>query len=90
MGLRLKECRLNKNLTQQEVGKKINKSHAMICYLERGRRGARPDIVVFLKLAEIYDEEIDYLLTGKRSKLSTNSVGNSVNKANTVDRVRFS
>lgn len=57
---RIKELRENLNLTQTELGKKLNLSQITISGYERGYRD--PDLETLLKLAKFFNVSIDYLL----------------------------
>ncbi|WP_432403861.1 helix-turn-helix domain-containing protein [Wukongibacter sp. M2B1] len=59
-GDRLKIERLNKGLTQEELGKLINKTKNGISQYETGKR--EPDLHTLDRFAEIFDCTIDYLL----------------------------
>jgi len=57
---RLKLVRNLKNLTQQELGKKIGKNGSAIGLYEQGRRV--PDINTLRKMTEVLDVSADFLL----------------------------
>jgi len=59
-GDRLKKLRLEKNLTQEELGKIFNVSHATINRYEKGVH--QPDSSTINKLAEFFNVSTDYLL----------------------------
>lgn len=60
LGNRLKELRLNKNLTQSELSSRLNISQITYSQYERGKR--EPSIETLIKLAELYLVSMDYLL----------------------------
>ena len=61
--LRIKQLRLSKGLTQQQLGKKIFKSESTVRMWELGK--TEPDIETLGNLSEVFNVSIDYLL-GKR------------------------
>ncbi|WP_199883994.1 helix-turn-helix domain-containing protein [Anaerosinus massiliensis] len=58
--MRLKDLRLSKNLTQKDVAKYINKTTQAYSLYERCERD--PDSATLIKLADLFDVSIDYLL----------------------------
>lgn len=60
LGERLKQLRLEKKLSQSEVGKYIKKSKQMIGYYESGKNN--PPLEITMKLAELFDIPISELL----------------------------
>lgn len=68
LGQRIKQARLAKKLTQTELAKKIGSdSHTRISDLERGKRGKRPDVEVFAKIAHELGISLEWLLLGKET-----------------------
>lgn len=65
IGERVKEARINKNYTQEELGDIIGVSKVSICGYETGNR--TPTMAMFLKLSDALDVTVDYLL-GKELK----------------------
>jgi len=59
----LKELRLEKNLRQSEIAKKIGIGAKSYNHYELGQRQIPDDIKI--RLAEFYDVSLDYLITGK-------------------------
>ena len=57
---RLRELRKDKNLTQKELAKLLPLSKNSICEYEKGR--SEPNIETLIKLADIFDCSIDYLV----------------------------
>ena len=57
---RLKELRINKGFTQEDLAKKINISPSSISLYERGVR--EPNLNTLIQLAEILETSTDYLL----------------------------
>lgn len=60
IGERVKEARMNKNLTQEELGNMIGVSKVSICGYETGNR--TPTMAMFLRLSDALDVTVDYLL----------------------------
>lgn len=57
---RLREARLEANLTQVEAGKHLRKPQAYISKIERGER--RVDAVELAELAKIYEKSMSYFI----------------------------
>ena len=57
---RLKELRIEKNLTQEELSKEIGTSQSSITYWETGKR--IPSALVIITLAKYFGVTTDYLL----------------------------
>jgi len=57
---KLRQARLDVNLTQVEAGKRLKKPQAYISKIERGER--RVDAVELDELAKLYNKQIDYFL----------------------------
>lgn len=68
---RLKELRLNSNMKQSDLANKIDVSPSTIGMYEQGRRSA--DQETLIKLAEIFNVSVDYLL-GRTDKMSDISI----------------
>lgn len=60
IGKRLKELRINKKMTQEELGKKINVTKVSISGYENGNRS--PDTETLQKIADTFGVTTDYLL----------------------------
>ena len=60
VGQRVKTARLNKNLSQEELGNLLGVTKVSVCGYERGTR--IPTLSTFLSLSEILDLEPNYLL----------------------------
>ena len=60
IGLRLKEARILKDLTQQELGKIVGVSKTSICLYEKCQK--TPSLKVFEKLAKALDVSPEYLM----------------------------
>jgi len=59
-GQRLKELREEKKMTQEDIGKIINKSQQTVDHYEKGR--SSPDIENIKKLSNFFNVSTDYLL----------------------------
>jgi transcriptional regulator with XRE-family HTH domain len=68
---RLKELRVEKNLTQEELGEKLNLTKANISKYETGR--IEPNLETLNYLSEFFDVSIDFLLgrTNIRTPITT-------------------
>lgn len=62
LGDRIKELRKNKELTQEQLGKKLNVAKSTISQYETGTNV--PDISILIKIADIFDCSLDFL-TGR-------------------------
>ena len=66
---RIKELRLEKNLTQTQLGEIIGVKHFSIYSYEKGR--ACPEMKGLVALADYFDVSMDYL-AGRTDKRETN------------------
>lgn len=57
---RLKELRIEKGVSQQEIGKLVNMSKMAISHWEKGH--SEPSISQLILLAEFFDVTVDYLI----------------------------
>ncbi len=57
---RIKELRLEKHLLQSDVAKYIGKSERIVGFYEKGERDPNTDTL--LKLSELFDVSVDYIL----------------------------
>ncbi|UYP44282.1 hypothetical protein NEF87_000567 [Candidatus Lokiarchaeum ossiferum] len=53
----VKELRMEKNITQQELATAVNVSRQTISYIENGEKS--PNIIVALKIAEYFRMQVD-------------------------------
>ena len=60
IGKFIAECRKKKNMTQQELADKLDGAKSTVAMYEKGDR--KPSMEVLLKLSEIFDCSIDYIL----------------------------
>lgn len=70
----LKEIRMEKGFTQEQVADKIGLTRQAISGYESGKR--QPGIDILMKLAEVYEVEIETLLYGKRNAVGEKRVKN--------------
>lgn len=78
-GLRLRELRKNKNLSQDELARKINKSKSVVSGYENNIK--TPPIDVLTSLALIYGVSLDYLSgIEKKEMLSVDKLSESQKK----------
>lgn len=56
---RIKELRMDKGLSQNELAKKVGVSNQLISFYERGKRN--PKIETWQKLADFFDVTVPYL-----------------------------
>lgn len=68
-GEKLRELRLQKGLTQQQLGTQIGVTKSVISFYELQERTPSPDILV--KLATVFHVTTDYLLGIEREKTIT-------------------
>lgn len=68
-GEKLRELRLQKGLTQQQLGTQIGVTKSVISFYELQERMPSPDILV--KLASVFHVTTDYLLGIEREKTIT-------------------
>ncbi len=68
----LRTARKAKGLTMKELGEKVGVSESAISQYENGKREADYDTI--LKISEILDCPVDYLLRGEDSKNHTNRI----------------
>lgn len=65
-GGRLKALRQERNLTQEQLGEKLNTSFSRISRLESGR--CTPSIDALVEIAVFFEVSLDYLVLGKRTE----------------------
>lgn len=70
IGSKLKEARMKTSFTQEQVAESIGVSRQTISNWENGK--FYPDIVSVIKMSELYDVSLDYLLKGKEAKTMLN------------------
>lgn len=60
LGMRLKQLRKDKGVSQQEIANLFRVTRPCVCYWETGKR--LPDYQTLISLSEFYDVSIDYLV----------------------------
>lgn len=76
IGDRIKEERIIRNITQQELGKLLGVSPSTIGMYEQNRR--QPDGDTIVKLSEFFDVSTDYLLGRTDVKNQSEKISNAV------------
>ncbi len=75
-GLRIQQLRMNRNLSQEALGKKLNRSKSLICAYENNT--AVPPLDILLQLANIFNVSLDYLVgIDKNEMVSIADLSNS-------------
>ena len=65
---RIKDLRINKGLTQSQLGDMVGYSKQMICMIENGRREI--DFLQLTRMASLFGVSVDYLINGKAAEKS--------------------
>ena len=84
---RLKELRLNKNLTQQQLGKLLSVSGQTILNWENDI--TYPSVKKLIELASFFDVSIDYLLDFKEKNTNINKIINILNDYEKEDLIKL-
>ena len=85
IGKRIKDMRLEKGMSQQELGDMIGVTKVSICGYENGTR--TPSLETFCILADIFDTTTDYLL-GREDESRVSNALPDLNKKDTRDIAR--
>jgi len=72
IGKRIKDCRLKKQLKQNELANKLNITLAKMCEYEKGV--TVPSIPTISKIANELDVTIDFLVFGKLDKIAEHEI----------------
>lgn len=72
IGSKLKEARMKTTYTQEQVAEEIGVSRQTISNWENNK--SYPDIVSVIKMSDLYNVSLDYLLKGKESKPMLNYI----------------
>lgn len=80
IGKKLKEARMNFNLTQEQVAEEICVSRQTISNWENGK--SYPDIVSVIKLSNLYSISLDELLKGDKKMIEHLEESTDVVKSN--------
>lgn len=62
-GVRIRQLRINSNLTQEEIAAALNIDRSYYNRLEAGKKGCSIDL--FIQLSELFHTSLDYLITGR-------------------------
>lgn len=84
---RLKELRLNKNLTQQQLGKLLSVSGQTILNWENDI--TYPSVKKLIELASFFDVSIDYLLDFKEKNTNFDKIMNILNDYEKEDLIKL-
>ena len=84
---RLKELRLNKNLTQQHLGKLLSVSGQTILNWENDI--TYPSVKKLIELASFFDVSIDYLLDFKEKDTNFDKIINILNDYEKEDLIKL-
>ena len=84
---RLKELRLNKNLTQQQLGKLLSVSGQTILNCENDI--TYPSVKKLIELASFFDVSIDYLLDFKEKDTNFDKIINILNDYEKEDLIKL-
>ena len=69
---RIRDLREDSDLTQSQIGEKLNLPQRTYAYYESGERTIPPEILI--KLADFYNTSIDYILGRTDIRLKTTGV----------------
>ena len=61
-GARIRELRIAKDFTQDDLAEHMNVSHGYISFIESGKRGCSVDVLI--ALANLFGVSIDYIVLG--------------------------
>ena len=61
-GARIREFRIAKNFTQDELAEHMNVSHGFISLIESGKKGCSVDVLI--ALSNLFGVSIDYIVLG--------------------------
>ena len=78
IGAFLKQCRKEKNLTQEQLAEKFRVSARTVSRWETGTN--MPDLSILVELAEYYDVEMRELLDGERSQAMNKEMRETLDK----------
>ena len=78
IGAFLKQCRKEKNLTQEQLAEKFGVSARTVSRWETGTN--LPDLSILVELAEYYDVEMRELLDGERSQTMNKEMKETLDK----------
>lgn len=70
-GARIRELRIAKNFTQDDLAEHMNVSHGYISFIESGKRGCSVDVLI--ALSKLFGVSIDYLVLGAATSTAPDS-----------------
>ena len=82
IGSKIKEARMKIELTQEQVAETLGVSRQTISNWETGK--SYPDIVSVIKMSDLYEVSLDYLLKGKEAETMTKYITYLEESTNTV------
>lgn len=82
IGSKLKDARIKIEMTQEQVAEALGVSRQTISNWETGK--SYPDIVSVIKMSDLYEVSLDYLLKGKEVSTMTNYMNYLEESTNTV------
>ncbi len=71
-GARIRELRIAKNFTQDDLAEHMNVSHGYISFIESGKRGCSVDVLI--ALSNLFGVSIDYIVLGTATLTAPDSV----------------
>ncbi|QEK12756.1 helix-turn-helix transcriptional regulator [Crassaminicella thermophila] len=83
-GDRLKELRIENNMTQEELAKKFNTGKASISHYESNRR--MPDASTIEKFADFFNVSVDYILGRTNNKEIISHENSNTNNVQTLTK----
>lgn len=72
IGKRIRKIRKENNLSQKQLAKKLSVSQATVGHYEKNKRN--PSIDNLIKLADIGNVSLDWLITGKKGNIKINNM----------------
>lgn len=66
-GVRIRQLRVNKGLTQEQLAEKVTVSRTCIVKIENGTQGGSIELAV--EFAELFHASLDYLLLGREYQM---------------------
>ena len=79
LGKRLREIRTHKNLTQLDFGKLLGVTKQAVANVESSH--SNPSIAFLSKLIEIFDVNVNWLITGKGNMFNFTETDNNTDKS---------
>ncbi|CAH0120979.1 MULTISPECIES: helix-turn-helix domain-containing protein [unclassified Paenibacillus] len=84
MGDRLRQLRMNRNISQEEVARTIGITRSAYSHYEINNR--QPVYETLLKLAAFYDVSLDYIVSGVSSRPDAGEANEIIRLLNTMDQ----